>query len=301
MEISSPMTRTAAVVDVGSNTVRLVVARCGVGAVETMHTERVRLRLAREIQHDGRLAEETVAATAAAVRAMCARARRLQADSLDVLVTAPGRQAGNGHALAEAIERAARHPVRILSPDDEARLAFAGAVALAAPGAGAAPVAVVDLGGASTEIAIGRPAVGPAWLQSVDLGAARLAEAMPATRPGQAELDAARAAVADAFAHVTPPRAGAALVVGGSARALGRVLGPTLGAGELAAAASLLPACRRRELARRFGVGGRRARLLVAAALILAEVQRKLAVPLEVADGGVREGALLAAAGAAAG
>ena len=295
------MTRSAAVVDVGSNTVRLVVARVGPATVEPTHTERVRLGLGREIEQAGRISETTVAATAAAVHAMCAHARRLQASSLDVLVTAPGRQAVNGSELAAAIARAASQPVRILSPEDEARLAFAGAVALAGPRPEHAPLAVVDLGGASTEIAIGRADVGPAWLQSVDLGVLRLSEALlPDKRPERKDVEAARRLVAEAFAGLAPPRSGAALVVGGSARALGRVLGRSLGPGELAAAISLLPLCRPRELSRRFDVGRRRARLLVAAALILADVQRTLAVPLVVAEGGIREGALLAAGRAAA-
>jgi exopolyphosphatase/pppGpp-phosphohydrolase len=51
---------------------------------------------------------------------------------------------------------------------------------------------------------------------------------------------------------------------------------------------------------RRFGVGKRRAPLLLAAALILTEVQRRLFVPLEVVPGGLREGALLATLDAAA-
>src|SRR5205814_6561269 len=89
------------------------------------------------------------------------------------------------------------------------------------------------------------------------------------------------------------PLPGAALAVGGSARALGRVVGRRLTKGELAAAASILPVCAPESLARRFGVGKQRAPLLLATALILSEVQQRLVVPLVVAGGGVREGALL--------
>jgi len=290
------MTRTAAVVDVGSNTVRLVVARCGPDGIRTTHTERVRLRLSREIEQNGCITDASVAATAEAVREMCDRARAWRASFLDVLVTAPGRQAENGSDLAAAIERAVGQAPRILTPEEEARLAFAGAVALARPDSRPKPVAVVDLGGASTEIAIGHPATGPVWLRSVDLGAARLTEGLlPGKRRRRAHVDGARSAIAEAFADVEAPRPGTAFVVGGSARALGRILGPILGAGELQTADLLLPLCRPAELSRRFGVSRGRARLLLAAALVLAEVQRKLAVPLEVSAWGIREGALLAA------
>ena len=92
----------------------------------------------------------------------------------------------------------------------------------------------------------------------------------------------------------------AALAVGGSARALGRVFGGTLERGELSAAVSILARTHPDEIARRFGVGNSRAPLLLAASLILAEVQRRLLVPLQVSEGGVREGALLAVAREAA-
>jgi exopolyphosphatase/guanosine-5'-triphosphate,3'-diphosphate pyrophosphatase len=291
------MSRKAAVIDVGSNTIRLVVARGRAAGVECTHTKKVRLGLGRELEERGGLSPLTIAKAAGVVDRLAERARSKGADSLEIVVTAPGRQAENGEELAAALEHAVRHPVRVLSGDEEARLAFAGAVR-AAP-ADASVVAVVDLGGASTEIAIGRPETGPSWLRSVDLGVVRLTTGL-LDDPRARDLDAARAAVAEAFAGLAPPLPGAALAVGGSARALRRVAGPCLGSAELGAAEELLAACPPRELVRRFGVGKRRAPLLLAAALILTEVQRRLFVPLEVVPGGLREGALLATLDAAA-
>jgi exopolyphosphatase/guanosine-5'-triphosphate,3'-diphosphate pyrophosphatase len=293
------LSRTAAVIDVGSNTVRLLVARVGESELEEAHTERVQLGLGRELEAEGSLSAATVSATAEAVKQLCSGARARHAESVDVFVTAPGRQAENASDLVGALERAAGVRVRILSAEEEARLGFAGAVAVAAQ---TAPlVAVVDLGGASTEIAVGRPEAEPAWLRSVDLGALRLTERLlEEPHPSTEEVDAARAAVAEAFEGVVPPLPGAALAVGGCARALGRVLGSNLGAGELSAAVSLLPMWPPEAIAERFGVGKRRGPLLLAASIILAEVQSRLMVPLVVTDGGVREGALLAAQQAAA-
>jgi exopolyphosphatase / guanosine-5'-triphosphate,3'-diphosphate pyrophosphatase len=135
-----------------------------------------------------------LAAAAKAVRALCTQARAVGARPVEVVVTAPGRQAENGEQLVAALVHSAQVPVRVLSPDDEARLAFAGAVSRAERPARL--VAVVDLGGASTEIAIGRPETGPAWLRSVDLGALRLTSRfMHASRPERREVDAARRAV----------------------------------------------------------------------------------------------------------
>ena len=286
------MTRTAAVIDVGSNTVRLLVARTAASRPRTTYTRRVRLALGREIETNGRLSRRTVAAAADAVRGLCAHARARRVESLQVVVTSPGRQAENAGELVEAIERAIGMPVQALSAEEEARLAFAGAVASADPPARI--VAVVDLGGASTELAVGPPDTGPAWFRSVDLGTLRLTtRLLDEQPPGQYAVEAARTAGAEAFAGIAPPLPGVALVVGGSARALGSVLGARLGRGELAAATSMLPMCPPEEIRSRFGVGKRRVPLLLAAAIILAEVQGRLAVPLTVCDGGVREGALV--------
>lgn len=284
----------AAVVDVGSNTVRLLVARATEAGPATAHTERIRLDLGHEIEKRGRISDVKLAKAAKAVRTFCARGRAAGARSLEVIVTAPGRQAENGDQLVAALVHVAQVPVRVLSPDDEARLAFAGAVGGAQRPARV--VAVVDLGGASTEIAIGRAETGPAWVRSVDLGALRLTSRfLDAARSERRDAEAARRAAREAFAGITPPLPSSALVVGGSARALRKVVGPHLGPHELAEAGRILEAHSPKQIKRRYGVGKRRARQLLAAALILGEVQRRLFVPLEVTDGGLREGVVLTA------
>jgi exopolyphosphatase/guanosine-5'-triphosphate,3'-diphosphate pyrophosphatase len=199
-------------------------------------------RYALELEVRGRISAETAAATADAVRRLVSHPRAHRAASVDVLVAAPGRQAENGAELSAAIEQAIGLPVRILSAEEEARLAFAGAVTVAEPTADV--VAVVDVGGASTELAVGSPAEGPSWLRSVDLGVLRLtARLLEMEEPDRYEVEAARFVVAEAFAGIAPPLPGAALAVGGSARALRRIFGPRLGHGELVAASSLLPMC----------------------------------------------------------
>jgi exopolyphosphatase / guanosine-5'-triphosphate,3'-diphosphate pyrophosphatase len=289
-----PMARKMAVIDVGSNTVRLLVARLDSSSLVPLHTERIPLPMARDLESGPCISAENVAAAAQAVRRLCADARAYAANPIEILVTSPARQAENGVELVEAIERSARRPVRAVSAEEEAQLAFAGAVEVADPDVSL--VAVVDLGGASTEIAVGPPATGSAWIRSLDLGALRLATRfLAAEHPSPSEVEAARAAVEEAFEGVVPPLPGAVLAVGGSTRALGRVLGTELGPGELQTAITILPGCTHEQLVRRFEIGRRRAPLLLAAALILAEVQRRLVRPLRVSEGGVREGALLLA------
>jgi exopolyphosphatase/pppGpp-phosphohydrolase len=111
-------------------------------------------------------------------------------------------------------------------------------------------------------------------------------------------VDAQREAAA-AFAAVAPPSARLALAVGGSARAARRLVGAWLGEAELAEAMRIVQTRSPRVVARRFGVDRARARILPAGVAILAEVQRVLGLPLHVCDGGIREGAALAAASAA--
>jgi len=274
------------VLDVGSNTIRLLVAQVEGDVVVPVDKERVRLSLGEEIERSGGVSETSIAAAAKAVRKMCATARREGVGSLDVFLTAPGRQSANAGELVAAVQRAAEQPVRVLSTEEEGRLAYGGAVATAdveLP----ATIAVCDVGGASTEIAVGSPHRAPDWVRSVDLGSVRLTARTE-------NLDEARQEAAEAFADVVPPRVELALAVGGSARATRRLVGPWLGEAELAEALRLVETKPSRALVRRYGVDRARARILPAGVAILAEVQQRLGVPLHVCSGGIREGAVLA-------
>jgi exopolyphosphatase/guanosine-5'-triphosphate,3'-diphosphate pyrophosphatase len=288
------------VLDVGSNTTRLLVATVERGELVPLGQEKVRLSLGEEIERLGAVSDLHVAAAAKAVRKLSRAARELGVESLDVFLTAPGRQSGNAEELVAALTRAARVPVRVLSTEEEGRLAYDGAVATA-PIALARRVAVCDVGGASTEIAVGSPAGDPGWVSSVALGSVRLtARVLDGERVTAKDLAAARAEVERAFAGVDPPPAGTALAVGGSARAARRLVGPVLGPVELGEALRLVETKTPRTIARRYGVDRARARILPGGLVILAEVQRLLDVPLHVCDGGIREGAVLASVRAVA-
>jgi exopolyphosphatase/guanosine-5'-triphosphate,3'-diphosphate pyrophosphatase len=280
------------VVDAGSNTIRLLVASVEGDEVVPIEKGRVRLSLGEEIERRGAVSTTSIAAAAKAVRKFCTVARRHGVDALDVFVTAPGRQSANASELVKALQRAAGHPVRILSTEEEGRLAYDGAIATADV---ALPetIAVCDVGGASTEIAVGSPGVPPKWVTSIDLGSVRLAAR-------STDVDHARSEAAEAFADVVSPPVELALTVGGSARAPRRPVGAWLGEAELAEALRLAETFDARAIARRFDVDRARARILPAGVAILAEVQQRLGVPLYVCDGGIREGAVLATVAALA-
>ena len=281
------------VLDVGSNTTRLLVASVEHGQVVRLAQEKVRLSLGEEIERYGVVSDVHIAAAAKAVRKLSAVARKQGVESLDVFVTAPGRQSGNGRKLVAALTRAAGVPVRVLTTEEEGRLAYGGAVATA-PMDLPQTIAVCDVGGASTEIAVGSPGAVPGWVCSVDLGSVRLATRIDSARFGDDELGDARAETGAAFAGVDPPRVEAALAVGGSARAARRLVGATLGADELAKALRIVQTTSSRGITRRYGVDRARVRILPTGLVILAEVQSRLGVPLHVCDGGIREGAVLA-------
>jgi exopolyphosphatase/guanosine-5'-triphosphate,3'-diphosphate pyrophosphatase len=271
------------VIDVGSNTTRLLVAGVVNGELIPIDKAKVRLSLGEEIERFGGVSAVHVAAAAKAVRKMADTARRERVEALDVFLTAPGRQAANSAELVAALSRAAGVPARALSKEEEGTLAYRGAV-LTADIELPERIAVCDIGGASSEIAVGSPGSDPDWIESVDLGSVRLT-----TRGGDL-----RAEAATAFSTVAPPQVEAALAVGGSARAARRLVGPELGAAELAEAIAIAERSSPRELGRRYEVDRARAEIVPAGLALLAEVQTLLGVPLHVCSGGIREGAALA-------
>ncbi len=278
-----------ACIDIGSNTTRLLVADAdpaAPGVVRALCEERVFARLP-----GGPLAPERIAAVAAAVAAQLDRAREHGADAR-VVATGAVRDASNGAELCAHVRERCGVEVEVLSGAEEARLAFAGATA-GLP-AGAPPVAVVDVGGASTEVACGRPGSAPAWSVSLPIGSGRLTEAhLPADPPGAEDLAAARAAVAAAFAGIAPPPVTAALAVGGSAGSMRRLAGAELDAAALAGALRRVVDVPSGAAAGRLGLHPERVRLLPAGILLLAHLAALLGVPLRIARGGLREGVIL--------
>ena len=168
-------------------------------------------------------------------------ARKIGVRELETVVTAPGRQGDEPQRLLDTIGRATAADVRVVSAEDEGRLAFTGAVSRANPGDGV--VAVCDVGGGSTEVVVGSELLGPAWVRSVDLGSLRLTAAQLAgDPPAAAEIEAARSTVHAAFEPVQPPRPEIALATGGSARAVARVIGHEYGPDDLERLIELLAA-----------------------------------------------------------
>lgn len=278
------------VIDVGSNTVRLHVAQDG----EEIHREKAMVRLGDAIERTGAIPEGKLVETELLIERFASDARAHGAERLEVLVTSPGRQAANGSRLMARIEAAAGGaPVRLLSAQEEARLAFLGAVS-GVRGPSRRLVAVVDVGGGSSQLAVGTRRDGLAWVRSIDIGSMRLSSRLlEDDPPGDAAVARARQELDRLLEGVVPPAPETALAVGGSARALRSIVGPVLGADELDEVAGILARTPAHDITELYGIEPERVRTLAAGAVILGAIQERLHVPLRVVRGGVREGAVL--------
>jgi exopolyphosphatase / guanosine-5'-triphosphate,3'-diphosphate pyrophosphatase len=282
-----------AIVDVGANTLRLLVAVPDGQSVAAVHEEREQLGLGEEVERYGYITAPKCADAVAVARQQTRKARRLGCERIEILVTSPGRQSANGDEFAAALARGTGVPVRILSSDEEGALAWEGAVA--ALDHVPESVVVCDVGGGSAQVVVGTRRSGPAWVRSIDLGSLRLTTRFLAASdpPSPQALDEARAAAREAFASLVAPVAQLALAAGGTARALRRVA-PVLDEHGLERAIDELAAAKRAKLAKRFGLPTQRATTLLGGAILFAEAQRRLGLPLGLASGGVREGSALA-------
>jgi exopolyphosphatase/pppGpp-phosphohydrolase len=142
-------------------------------------------------------------------------------------------------------------------------------------------------------VVVGTPDGGVAWARSFDIGSLRLTRrSLAGDPPRELCVEAARLEAERGLNWLTPPAAKAALAVGGSARAVAKIVGTELGAEELERAIEILSSRRRKDVTSRFRIAPQRAETLLAGTIILSEVQRRLAVPFRLGTGGIREGAV---------
>jgi len=282
-----------ACIDVGSNTTRLLVAMDDGPRLREVFSERAFTRLGSACAPDGEIAAGKVAEVAAVVGRQANIARQLGAGDIRVVATSAVREAPNGAELAAAIRHACGIELEVLCGEDEARLAFAGAVGmLAEPPPG--KLAVVDVGGGSTELVVGTSAGGVTWSVSLPVGSSVVTRTdLPTDPPSAAELARLRRKLARVFAAIEIPPPVRAYAVGGSATSLQRLVGGVLEREALARGLQALVTRPAEEIALRLGLHPERARLLPAGLLLLDAASRALGAPLQLAGGGLREGVVL--------
>lgn len=285
-----------ACIDIGSNTTRLLVAEPdGSGGLREIAAGRALNRLGADRAANGALAPARLAAASADVAAQVMAAREHGAERIVAVATAAVRLAPDPAAVCAALSAECDVDVVVLDGDSEARLAFSGAVNAVTPRPDG-PIAVVDVGGGSTELIVGTAAGGPVWAASIPLGSNVLSQAeLHSDPPTAAQLDRARAVAVAALAGIDPPAAEAAWAVGGSATSLAQVLGGgDLSRAALARAMDALCCEPARVLARRHGLHVERMRMLPAGLAILDATSERLGVDLQMARAGLREGVILA-------
>jgi len=206
----------SAIVDLGSNSVRLVVFEGRGRNPVAIFNEKAVLRLGRGLANTGRLNEAGVAQGLRVMSRYNAIARAMGAEPFEVLATAAVRDASNGPEFVAALEaRMPGVPIRVLSGEEEAALSCAGVLC----GIPEADGILADIGGGSLEVVRVGAGVVPV-AASLGLGVIRLSD--------RAEGDLARArAIADADLATVPWLAEGAerdlYLVGGAWRALARV------------------------------------------------------------------------------
>ena len=180
------------VVDIGSNSIKLRVARCPAGRIEVLLDTTEVVRLGRRTA-DGRLRREAIRNGARVVEEMVRRSREMGAEPC-LVGTMALRVAENAQDFLREILGRTGLEVRILSGEEEARLAWRGAL----DGSDGGSFAVFDTGGGSTEFVFGASPGGATRSESVAVGAVSLTERFFAADPPAPEsLDLALRYVRD--------------------------------------------------------------------------------------------------------
>jgi len=294
---------TFAAVDIGSNSVRLKIARLQGGRLRALHEDREVTRLGEGVFGSGFLTPESMAETVKVLRRFHRTTQQIVTDSVRVVATSALRDARNSQAFLEWVRSATGWRVEIVSGIEEARLIHLGLVS--GTRVDRVPTLMMDLGGGSCELTIShrghiRDAV------SLPLGAVRLTNEFLRHDPARkGELNRLRGFVTREVNRVVN-RIGSARVrnviaTSGTAAALAavpshlregrnrqRMIVSRAEMSRIAKRLSRLPVVERRKIE---GIGPRRAEIIVAGAIVYHELLDRLRLksfrysPLGLRDG----------------
>ena len=162
-----------AVVDLGTNSTRLLVAQVENGRVAELERRTTVTRLGQDVDATGRLADEAIARVSEALAGYREMIDRLGAQRIVAVATSAMRDAENGPAFRDEIQERFGIDARTISGDEEARLTFLGATSGRDSGSQAL---VIDIGGGSTEYVTGRAGGDPDFHVSTRMGSVRFSE-----------------------------------------------------------------------------------------------------------------------------
>jgi exopolyphosphatase / guanosine-5'-triphosphate,3'-diphosphate pyrophosphatase len=213
-----------AIVDIGTNSTRLLVADVADGRVEEVERRSLVTQLGRGVDLSGRLSAEAIEAACDAIADYVAIYQEAGAEAVSAIATSAVRDAANGSAfIAELRERFALS-ARMLDGEEEARLTYIGATSEQPP---AVPTVVIDIGGGSTELIVGSGEE-IAFHASLQAGVVRHTERhISSDPPTAAELEGlasdARGLIETTVAGHAGIKAGAGIAVAGTPTSLAAV------------------------------------------------------------------------------
>src|SRR5262245_49199114 len=287
-------------IDIGTNSVLLLIAEARDGAIAPLVERATITRLGQDVDETRRLAPEAIERTLACLERYAEDLRACAPEEVLVVGTSAMRDAEGGASFRERASALLGAMPRVASGDEEAELTFLGALSgLSVSG----DVLVFDVGGGSTEIIIGSAGGRPRDKISLDIGSVRLTERhVRSDPPSAADLARVRDDVRAALTTVPfRPRGGQVVGVAGTLTTIAgfarrvapydgaRVHGIRLTASEIAAATAELAALTLEERKRVAAIDPKRADVIVAGASLVEEVLRFCgADEMIVSDRGVR-------------
>jgi len=265
-----------AMFDLGSNSVKMSVGRCGEdGSSREFAWRSATTRLSAGVDRTGMLNPDRMDATVAALEEMAMQASALGAVRMIAVATEATRIASNGPAFIQRIEQATGIVVQTIAGDREVELTFLG-LSRAIDRNGT--MVVADIGGGSTELIV---AVDGQMISGISLpiGSGRLTDEFPPGDPPNGEvIQTMRAQVRRRIGHLElPARSDRLVIVGGTGEFLGRLLPRDFPVPPALVETALKSACRMTsaELSRTIDVNVDRARVLpagIATALAIADI-----------------------------
>ena len=297
-----------AVIDCGTNTIRLLVADPGPSMSLSEVDRRLELvRLGQGVDATRRFHPDALARTFAAVDTYAARIRELGVSQVRFLATSAARDVSNRDEFFDGVRDRLGVDIDVITGDEEARLSFLGALSGGPIAAG--PVLVMDVGGGSTELILGDVDGSVRVARSLDMGSVRIRERFLAgDPPTAAEVGAARAFVDQLLDSSGIPLAEAATWIGvaGTTTSLSaisqgltaydrtRVHNSTVGVDEITRLSEQLLATPVDEVLATYPMLQRlRAEVICAGALIVEQVAARVGEPMTVRETDILDGATL--------
>jgi len=297
---------TFAAVDIGSNSVRLKIAKVVRGRLETLHEDREVTRLGESVFANGALEPQAMAHTLRVLRRFHRATQTYAADKVRAVATSALRDATNSRAFRDWVRTATGWKVEVISGLEEGRLIHLGVLSEARIAQRRA--LLIDLGGGSCELTLSISGHIKDMV-SLPIGAVRLTQMfLHHDPPWRAELEAMRGViqreVSRARSRIVDAKVQMTVATSGTPAALSGLYGAKLRGYDESkphtvprtAVASLLEKLSRRNLVQRRalpGIGPRRAEIIIAGTMVFAELMQLCKLPsIRYMPLGLRDGLL---------